>query len=872
MKKSIILLGLLFLIAGIAKAQFLNQPQAIDVNSAIVTTVTITPTGGTTIFDMQSFGSPQHIYQSGSGNLHDVYMSSPLNDTNGFNARTVKYYASTNKGTSWSFIINAGGMRSGFPAITCVNDGRALIALQSILNPPQHIMFLIDAFEGLGSFTTLEAPFFVTPILYPKVVTTNSVALPRKFVFTGTNGDSCFINSGLSLTAPGLFSGYQSLFANQYEGYGIARGTDGRIGVTYIASHSVISQELGCVYFIESTDNGASFSSPLKIFQATPLSGDTVVGAFKGISIVYQGNSPKVVFEVAKVTGNGQFFSTFQSAIRFWSPVLPGFNPNKSVIIADYTNIPYVQNSPGNDALTPYCRPVIGSATDNALIYVAFMVASQYTGGAAITCSYNNIYFTYSANSFQWAVPVKINNDTIPRRDWTYPSICPVNDKTVDYFANIVATSDSIPGSYVNNPSNGASLAKQMFLRVKIVNDIPPSIPVAPVLQSPADGSQIQPRNPNMKWFTVNNANTYRLQFALNSLFTAPIFDSANIIQTNLQLPQNFLSSGTKIYWRVNATNSYGTGPWSNIWSFTTDTVPFYSVSGIIRYKDNNQLVSGGYVKAMKIKFPGLDIITLDSALINSDGTYILGSVRSDNMVYISPYPNSTPPNDNFVPTYYPSEILWENATPLNVNANLTNINVYVYRTINTIGYNSIEGKLFKNVKSTVPLSDAVVYAQSSGYFYRFSVTDVYGRYFLNYLNPASYKLYASRLGYKSDSLNVVLNTGQNLNPVNFTLLPFYSGIGKLEDEIPSSFNLYQNYPNPFNPVTKIKLDVPKTSSVVLKIFDITGRLITNLVNTKLQTGVYNVSWDASAFASGVYFLRMETESYTKSQKMLLIK
>ncbi|MBE0570719.1 MAG: T9SS type A sorting domain-containing protein [Ignavibacteriaceae bacterium] len=89
---------------------------------------------------------------------------------------------------------------------------------------------------------------------------------------------------------------------------------------------------------------------------------------------------------------------------------------------------------------------------------------------------------------------------------------------------------------------------------------------------------------------------------------------------------------------------------------------------------------------------------------------------------------------------------------------------------------------------------------------------------------------------------------------------------------IPTEYTLYQNYPNPFNPVTTIKYDLPHTSDVSLIIYDILGRKIKELVNTKQQAGRYEVQFDASSLASGVYIYQLIAEKFISSKKMILLK
>ena len=76
-----------------------------------------------------------------------------------------------------------------------------------------------------------------------------------------------------------------------------------------------------------------------------------------------------------------------------------------------------------------------------------------------------------------------------------------------------------------------------------------------------------------------------------------------------------------------------------------------------------------------------------------------------------------------------------------------------------------------------------------------------------------------------------------------------------MKRKFPFHLNLEQNYPNPFNPTTKIKYAVPERTRVVIKIYDITGSEISTLVNEELDTGWYEMDFNATALSSGVYFL-----------------
>lgn len=94
---------------------------------------------------------------------------------------------------------------------------------------------------------------------------------------------------------------------------------------------------------------------------------------------------------------------------------------------------------------------------------------------------------------------------------------------------------------------------------------------------------------------------------------------------------------------------------------------------------------------------------------------------------------------------------------------------------------------------------------------------------------------------------------------------------------VPNKFDLSQNYPNPFNPVTKINYDLPVDGKVMLKVYDVTGREIAQLINEIQPAGYYTVSFNASNFASGVYFYKLFTagdngQQFVMTKKMMLVK
>ena len=98
------------------------------------------------------------------------------------------------------------------------------------------------------------------------------------------------------------------------------------------------------------------------------------------------------------------------------------------------------------------------------------------------------------------------------------------------------------------------------------------------------------------------------------------------------------------------------------------------------------------------------------------------------------------------------------------------------------------------------------------------------------------------------------------------------SDIKQIKETQPSSYKLSQNYPNPFNPTTAIKYQIPQREFVTLKVFDLLGNEIATLVNEEKPVGRYEVKFNASGLASGVYIYRMKVNNFIESKKMIVLK
>ena len=97
------------------------------------------------------------------------------------------------------------------------------------------------------------------------------------------------------------------------------------------------------------------------------------------------------------------------------------------------------------------------------------------------------------------------------------------------------------------------------------------------------------------------------------------------------------------------------------------------------------------------------------------------------------------------------------------------------------------------------------------------------------------------------------------------------------KDLIPDVYALHQNYPNPFNPVTNVRYDLPEDTDVMIRIFDIQGRMVKTLVSGQEQAGRKSIVWDATnqigeQGAAGMYLYLIQSGEFQKTRKMVLLK
>jgi hypothetical protein len=384
------------------------------------------------------------------------------------------------------------------------------------------------------------------------------------------------------------------------------------------------------------------------------------------------------------------------------------------------------------------------------------------------------------------------------------------------------------------------------------------STPVKSIVTYPTNNANSVSVNPILRWRSSGAVLYYHIRISDKYDFSSLIIDKDSIQNPFLEVTK--LLAGTTYYWKVCATNSLGTGPWTDIIEFKT-------------------------------------------------------IVRPEAPVLISPSNDSTGVSSNLVFTWQPQNISERCELQISTNSifsnlildqtNITGTNfsisglllnsVYYWRvkSENSAGF-SDWSKVFKfttiansrqipllslplNEAVKVPLTPRLIwFALDKALYYHLQVAR--DRDFINIVFNKGYTsdTYADINNLKGDTKYYwrVEAAFQNQTPlwseIRYFTTVWVNGI-KGENSI-TEYSLNQNFPNPFNPETSIEFSISENAPVSLKIFDVYGKEVETLINENKSVGKYRVIWKPKNLPSGVYYYRLRAGNYNSIKKMLYIR
>ncbi len=284
-----------------------------------------------------------------------------------------------------------------------------------------------------------------------------------------------------------------------------------------------------------------------------------------------------------------------------------------------------------------------------------------------------------------------------------------------------------------------------------------------------------------------------------------------------------------------------------------------YNRKSLIRYMENvlhgvNGIITDTSGNPVKAKVTVLNHDTDNSEVFSDStgfyirmlapGTYSFKFDATDhfsqtiNNVVVSSYNSLTNLNVELVPSIIPVELTAFNAS---VNKNEVVLNWTTATELNNLGFEiqrkNVEGEFetigFVNGKGTTTEVNNYSFTDSKvdagNYSYRLMQKDFYGTF-------------------------------------------AYSQEVEVEVSLPLEYSLEQNYPNPFNPTTTIRYAIPQDNYVSIKLYDVLGNEVMTLVNEQKQAGRYEMLFNASGIASGVYYYQITSGSFTQTRKLVLMK
>jgi uncharacterized lipoprotein YddW (UPF0748 family) len=391
-----------------------------------------------------------------------------------------------------------------------------------------------------------------------------------------------------------------------------------------------------------------------------------------------------------------------------------------------------------------------------------------------------------------------------------------------------------------------------------------------PVLVYPMNSAKEIATNTDLSWNNVQGAGNYKIQISIDSNFNTINYEKT-VTDIFVHLPV-ILENKKTYYWRVNASNNGEVSRWSEVRSFTTETISApLLVSPANLSLEQPIAMNFKWTKAAGITKYRIQI-SIDTSFKNNlfaDSTLIdttinisgfktktlyywhIASVSSDNQLKYSSLWNFT--------TLNTAPLSFKLLTPVNKD---TIKLVYPRKAIT-----------FKWRRSLDPDSDAVSYNLTfRGTGLNNSIQKIkdtsFTIDFMSILSPNStYKWFVESsdglLLFMSDTS--IFYTSPSVTDVNSKTNGIYT------------FSLSQNYPNPFNPVTNITYTIPSRSLVSFRVYDVLGKVVFKSADEYKESGQYNIEFNGKNLPSGIYFYRLECMgndklNYREMKKMILVK
>ncbi len=569
----------------------------------------------------------------------------------------------------------------------------------------------------------------------------------------------------------------------------------------------------------------------------------------------------------------------------------------------------------------------IGISISHVVPHLLTDVASWYTLWYCQLGNYEFIIRGNYGNSFSSSSPIfskeSISDKTIANKEtfnidnkirkftnFIIPANYKLNYKILSTQDSVLTDQNGFFNTQIDSGVYDISISKQNFNSNYLNNYLiftsrVISTDTLTIIDTPNIVQQVSPLNSSLgniqpvqlKWMSSLRASSYGLQFSSDSTFATTITDTTGLTDTTLTISGQ--SNLTKYYWRVNASNVGGTSQWSQIWRFKTlgnptqavivyPTVNSVNVPVTVNFKwDKSQ---DQLMNAQKNIFPLL--LQIKNKTASPSGIKDIATVSQYWFELITDTTNSS--------YVVKDTTLTDTSRQVSALHTLTN---YWWRVkaMNEAGWGAFTSwSKFTTIVDTPgaailisPNSSSNISDSVSSILFTWHSAPLASKYELQVGSDQNFgTIVADTTGitdtvytYHSKNLPKTFNwriRGSNAAGAgswsNSMAVSLITGINGMSSGIPIVYQLMQNYPNPFNPSSKIRYALPFSSNVKIEIYNILGEKIKELVNEQKNTGYYEVNFNTTGLASGVYFYMIEAKSidgkneFRDTKKMMLLK